>query len=385
MPRLACSRSSRVPPSDKNATAPERGVRMQGSTQPLVSVITPVYNGEKFLAECLESVRTQTYANFEHIIVNNCSTDATLQIAEAHAAKDPRVRVHTNTTFVSALENHNIALKRISAESRYVKVVQADDWIYPECIAQMVAVALQYPSIGLVSAYRLDGTAVTLDGLPYPSPFVPGAEVCRQSLLTDLYVFGSPTSLLMRADLVRSRPVFYDEARFALEADYAACYEILQTSDFGFVHQILTCTRRHQAQQTTIIIQLRSYMVGRIRVLDHYGPVYLSAEEHSRRRKEMIRKYLRMIGWRALHETDEKFWRFHRKALAEFGYPNVSRTIAVASIGAVAHKIGEALHQIGQALKALVLGGSRLIAQAMRKAEPAARDRSGAETGKETA
>ena len=50
---------------------------MQTESEPLVSIITPVYNGEKFISECLESIRTQTYSNFEHIIVNNCSTDRT--------------------------------------------------------------------------------------------------------------------------------------------------------------------------------------------------------------------------------------------------------------------------------------------------------------------
>jgi glycosyltransferase involved in cell wall biosynthesis len=340
---------------------------MHAKSQPLVSVITPVYNGEKFILECLESVRTQTYSNFEHIIINNCSTDSTLQIAQEYASRDARVRIHTNNDFVTALENHNIALKLISPESKYVKVVQADDWIFPECLERMVAVALEYPSVGLVSAYRIDGDQVTLDGLPYPSPFLPGAEVCRRSLLTDLYVFGSPTSLLMRADLVRSRPVFYDEARFALEADYAACYDILQTSDFGFVHQVLTCTRRHRGQQTTIIIQLRSYIVGRIRVLNRYGPVYLSASELTQRRKEMMDKYLRMIGWRAIHETDENFWRFHRNAIQEFGYKHVSLTIIIAAVVAVAKMVGEALHQVGQALKAATIALGKLMAHAVRR------------------
>ena len=54
---------------------------MSPMEQPLVSVLTPVYNGEPYLGECIESVLNQTYQNFEYIIVNNCSKDRTLEIA----------------------------------------------------------------------------------------------------------------------------------------------------------------------------------------------------------------------------------------------------------------------------------------------------------------
>jgi hypothetical protein len=238
--------------------------------------------------------------------------------------------------------------------------------IFPECIAQMVAVALEHPSVGLVSAYRLEGNDVTLDGLTYPSPFLSGTEISRQTLLTDLYVFGSPTSLLMRSDLVRSRPVFYDEANFALEADSAVCYDLLKTSDFGFVHQVLTFTRRHKGQLTTVATQLRTYAVGRIRMLDRYGPHYLSASEYSRRRKELMRSYLRGIGWMALTEDDEAFWRFHRKALEDFGYKHVSLTIVTAAIVTVAKMLWETVHKVAQALKAVVMAVGRLMVRALR-------------------
>lgn len=56
-------------------------------SQPLVSVITPVYNMGQFLPECIEGVLMQTYKNFEYIIVNNCSKDNTLEIASAYAKK----------------------------------------------------------------------------------------------------------------------------------------------------------------------------------------------------------------------------------------------------------------------------------------------------------
>src|SRR5262245_29002790 len=114
---------------------------------PLVSVVTPVYNGADFLAECVESVLAQTYTNFEYIIVNNRSTDRTLEIALGYARKDSRIRVHDAETFVGVIENHNRALRLISPDSRYCKVVAADDWLFPECLTKMIALAETSPSV----------------------------------------------------------------------------------------------------------------------------------------------------------------------------------------------------------------------------------------------
>jgi len=85
---------------------------------PLVSVITPVYNCEEFLAECIESVLRQTYTNYEYIIVNNRSTDRTLDIASEYAKKDGRIRVHSNSEFVGVIENHNLAFRIIAPASK---------------------------------------------------------------------------------------------------------------------------------------------------------------------------------------------------------------------------------------------------------------------------
>src|SRR5439155_14855095 len=101
-------------------------------SQPLVSVVTPVYNGEKYLSECIESVLAQTYQNWEYIIVNNCSTDNSLEIAQGYAKKDPRIGIHNNPEFVGVIQNHNIAFRQVASASKYCKVVHADDWLFPE-------------------------------------------------------------------------------------------------------------------------------------------------------------------------------------------------------------------------------------------------------------
>jgi glycosyltransferase involved in cell wall biosynthesis len=293
---------------------------MPSDLQPLVSVVTPVYNGEEYLAECIESVIAQTYQNWEYIIVNNCSKDRTRQIAQHYAQKDERIRIYDNQEFVSAIQNHHIAFRQMSLESVYCKVVQADDWIFPDCLTQMVQVAETHPSTGIVGAYRLDEMRVNLDGLPYPSTVISGRALCRSSLLGGPYVFGSPTSLLIRSNIIRDRGVFYDEAHFAAHADTAACYEVLQKWDFGFVHQVLTYTRRHNEAASSFARRMNSYFVGRLAILIKYGPIYLAEFEYEECLSRHIKHYYRFLGKSVFRNRDKQFWNYHKNALESLGY-----------------------------------------------------------------
>ena len=108
-------------------------------SSPLVSVVTPFYNTREFLAECIESVLRQTYTNWEYILVDNCSTDGSSDIAEQYAARFPEtIRLIHTASFLSQVRNYNFALSHISHDSKYCKMVQADDWIFPDCLRSMV-------------------------------------------------------------------------------------------------------------------------------------------------------------------------------------------------------------------------------------------------------
>jgi glycosyltransferase involved in cell wall biosynthesis len=98
---------------------------MNSNGAPLVSIVTPVYNGEPYLKACIESVLTQSYNNFEYVILNNCSSDKTLEIASGYAARDHRVTVHSNEQVLPIIANHNKAFSLINPMSRYCKVVSA--------------------------------------------------------------------------------------------------------------------------------------------------------------------------------------------------------------------------------------------------------------------
>ncbi len=285
---------------------------------PLVSVVTPVYNGGKYLAECIESVLAQTYKNWDYVIVDNCSTDRSSGIAHDYAQKDARVRVHNNSQFLGVVQNHNHALRQIRPDSKYCKVVHADDWLFPECLARMVEVAEANLSVGIVGSYRLDDVWVNLDGLPYPSTVIRGLEICRASLLGGPYVFGSPTSLLIRADLIRSRSSFYDES--IIWADTDVCYQLLKDCDFGFVHQVLTFSRRHAGAVTSFAQRFNTYMIEQVHLLKKYGPVYLSKDECEEHLKKAMEAHYAFLGSSLFRLRGRDFWEYHRDQLEALGY-----------------------------------------------------------------
>lgn len=301
---------------------------MSGQSEPLVSVVTPVYNGASYLKECIESVLAQTYSNWEYIIVNNCSTDETLQIAEEYASKEKRIQVHNNDRFLEIIANHNRAFALISSSSKYCKQVSADDWLFPECLTRMVEVAETNPSVGIVGSYQLSGDVVKWQGFRYPRTVVPGRELGRRIFFQrqvfvegqPLLGFGDPTSLMYRADIVRRSPAFYPNP--SPHADTSACLESLQHSDFGFVYQILSYERTHAESQSSASQQINRQLPQNLSDLLHYGSSYLSKNELERQVRETLKSYQRFLAVNYFVESRGKeFWDYHKGRLKELGYP----------------------------------------------------------------
>ncbi len=87
---------------------------------PLVSFVTPCYNTRDYLSECIESVLRQTYKDWKFILVDNCSTDRSAEIAERDAGHFPdKIRLVHTESFLSQVQNYNFALTCIPLDSKY--------------------------------------------------------------------------------------------------------------------------------------------------------------------------------------------------------------------------------------------------------------------------
>lgn len=300
------------------------GHPMNTPPQPLVSIVTPVYNNENYIAECIESVLAQTYTNWEYTIINNRSTDRSGDIASQYASRDPRIRVVHNDIFLKSIPNHNHALRQISPNSKYCKIVFADDWILPRCIEEMVSLAEHNSSVGVVQGYTIWATTdhppysyvLKGTGFSYPSPCLAGREVGRRLFLDNLDLVGAATSLLYRADLVRERAEFFNEANF--HGDREAFIELLKVSDLGFVHQMLTFNRARPDSLNRLARDMNLDIGCMLQILVNHGRDFLDDREFASCMKRQVAGYYNFLAVSAVQgERDKAFWTFHVGKLSE--------------------------------------------------------------------
>ena len=278
---------------------------------PLVSVVTPVYNGADYLEECVESILAQTYENWNYTIVDNASSDATPEIAEAFAMRDSRIRHLRFDKFVDATENHNRAFAAISTDSEFCKLVQADDWLYPECLSLMTQAARVSNTVGVVSSYQLWGHRVILDDLPYGTTFAAGRDILR-GILLGVIGTGSPTATMLRSAFVRERRPFYMES--LRHDDTEAMLWMLSRHDFAFVHQVLSFARKQPESRSSWSRKMNSSSPENILFLLRYGRAVLNDTEYRAHLRANLKSY---VSWhlrqfpRVSRLRDSEFFELH--------------------------------------------------------------------------
>lgn len=138
-------------------------ISLMRSNNPRVSIGLPVYNGERFLKEALDSLLAQTYADFELTISDNASTDQTESICHAYEASDRRIRYYRNKENAGAAYNFNRVFELSHGE--YFKWATADDVCSPELVARCLSVLDTTPTAVLVCAKTgfIDETGTLVD------------------------------------------------------------------------------------------------------------------------------------------------------------------------------------------------------------------------------
>lgn len=190
------------------------------SGEPRVSVVVPVYNGERYLGACIDSVLAQTAGDFELIVSDNASTDRTPDIAASFG--DPRIRYRRNETNMGAVPNWNAGMAE--ARGRYLKLLCADDVLYAACLEREAAV-LDDPSnaeVSLVTAVHdvIDesGRRIMSRGFRREGR-VEGREAVRRMVRGGTNFVGEPSGALFRADAWRAAGPWDEASRYVVDVE----------------------------------------------------------------------------------------------------------------------------------------------------------------------
>ncbi len=193
--------------------------------RPLISVIVPVYNVEKYLRPCVDSILAQTYQNLEIILINDGSTDKSGQICDEYATKDKRVRViHQANQGVSVARNAGLE----GAQGQYIGFVDGDDYIDPDMYQYLYnLVILHKVDIAVCNIWQ------TVKGenklrLPSDWPTVMSGEQAIWSFMNSFYLVNK----LFAAHLFKEHP--FDPSITYCEDKLLLLPMFLQTSHIAY-------------------------------------------------------------------------------------------------------------------------------------------------------
>jgi glycosyltransferase involved in cell wall biosynthesis len=203
---------------------------------PLVSVIIPVYNGEKFIGQALESVYSQTFRDFEVVVIDDGSTDGTLSVLDAY--RDRLILLKNSHGGPASSRNRGLEIARGS----FIAFLDADDIWVPSKLERQVAVALAHPEYGIITAdaATFDHTGITEQSAA-AHKFIPSGFVL-EALLFDNWIANS--CVLVRRECF-DKVGFFDEDPFVRGEDWIMWMRIAAHYQVFFQNEVLLHYRRH--------------------------------------------------------------------------------------------------------------------------------------------
>lgn len=265
--------------------------------RPLIAIVTPVYNGGKFLAGAMEAVQAQSYRPLVHVVLDNSSTDDTAAIIASFQARDVPVLTKRNAELLPAPANWSEAVRMVPAEAAYFKILCADDGMAPDAIEKMVTVAQCATDVRIVGAQdRVNGVA-RWSNLPASNRVFEASNMLAR-------IFSDTADipyhhLMYRTDSRDSEP-FFRSGVVAFDAETA--FRILSKGGrVGWVHEPLFDTLAHDASLTsTWTNKVSPQQWEHLARIERYGPGALSSAEYRRiLRKQLMRTYRRLL-WRLI-------------------------------------------------------------------------------------
>jgi glycosyltransferase involved in cell wall biosynthesis len=268
-------------------------------SKPLVSICVPTYNGEAHLRECLDSLRAQTFRDFEVVITDDTSTDETAAIAREYAQRDARFKFHANPRRLGLVGNWNCGIRL--ARGEWIKPVFQDDFLQPQCLERMLAVAREKksrflacrrefafaPETALETRQFYAESAAGIDRFFEKQNDVPVSDFAKAIIeCVGVNFLGEPTVVLLHRELFDRCGLFNEQLIMCCDSEF--WYRAGTYTPVTFVPEILAAFRVHGKSTSAENFSRRRF---RMDLLDPlivlhdflYAPVYQHLRATSRR------------------------------------------------------------------------------------------------------
>lgn len=276
----------------------------EDDVRPVISVCIPTYNGADYICDAVGSVLCQQYADYEILIVDNCSTDQTAKrIEDLQSELGSRIRYFRNEQNIGLAGNFNACLNY--ARGEYIKFLCVDDLLLPDCLALMAAELDRHPSATLVCGGRLiidsNNRPIQLKRYSKTRALVPGEQVIERCVLSTNLV-GEPTAVMFRKQDVTTS--FREDLPQLL--DMEMWFRLLEKGDLLNIELPVCAVRIHEAQVSGVNFRLGHLVADRIRIYEDYGRHGVLRLSWSQRVKHRVAMTFRVWVSRAYLSTTQK-------------------------------------------------------------------------------
>lgn len=292
---------------------------------PAVSVIIPTYNHAQFLGQALQSVRDQTFPDWEAIVVNNFSQDNTAEIVAAF--NDPRIRLENfrNNGIIAAARNHGVQLARASL----IAFLDSDDFWYPHKLGQCIArFADGYDLVCHAERWHGNGQ----DRNVY---YGPESQASYDALLFKGNCISTSAVVVNRVN-IEAVGGFCEDAELVTAEDYDLWLRLARAgARIGFVKEILGEYRLHAGNQSGAVLR---NMAAVEQVVQRHLADSATGSVYGRLRAKRRQATVYYSGARGLQSTGQHAaaWRWFLKALRQ--WPFSARFYAAAALNAIGRR-----------------------------------------------
>lgn len=246
----------------------------ENSINPLVSVVLAIYNGEKYMNQAIESILSQTFTDFELIIIDDGSKDKTPELLSKFT--DPRIRIITNNPNKGLVYSLNLGIAE--SKGKYIARMDADDISLPERLQRQVDFMENHPEIGICGAWFLsfDDDLKENNIVRYPP-----SDIKLRAQMFVMTPFCHP-SVMIRKSVLEKHQLEYSYNYYRAE-DYGLWVELLQFTQGATIPEVLLHYRRHESNETVLADKNPTDKVSTVskihkRIMELYG-IEITSEE----------------------------------------------------------------------------------------------------------